>query len=143
MKGRLMDQLIKKAWKAAAKVRLRAYAPYSKYRVGASLIYGKTIISGCNVENASYGATICAERAAILKATSEGLRRPDLLVVVTSNGASPCAMCLQVISEFVGPQFPIVVATPKKIIATVKLSQLLGFPFRESDLRRKTSFHLR
>lgn len=136
---------IKKAWVEAKKARTRAYAPYSKYRVGACLISKNNIFGGCNVENASYGATICAERGAMMKAVSSGVRKFDGLVVVTESGATPCALCLQVISEFCGPQFEITLATPQKIVGQVKLSQLLGFPFRKSDLKRRfhSAFHLR
>lgn len=81
----------------------QAYAPYSGFRVGAALLTkeGKVYV-GCNVENASYGATICAERTAILKAVSEGEREFDTIAIVCSEGrkAYPCGICLQVMSEF-------------------------------------------
>jgi len=137
---------LKKLYKAAIQAQKRAYAPYSKYHVGAALNASGKVIVGCNVENASYGATICAERSAIFSAVSQGYKNFSSLVVVTSNGATPCALCLQVISEFCGPDFAIGYGTPKKFLGTVKLSQLLAFPFRKSDLKRKstsTKIHLR
>ncbi|MBL8162906.1 MAG: cytidine deaminase [Anaerolineae bacterium] len=78
-----------------------AYIPYSNYPVGAALrALDGTIYSGCNVENASYPVTICAERTALVKAISEGRRAFDLIVVVTKNGGSPCGMCRQMLFEF-------------------------------------------
>jgi len=140
-----LSNIHKRAWTAANKAQKLAYAPYSNYKVGASLVSGSKIFSGCNVENASYGATICAERGAVLKAVSSGVKSFNSLIVVTKAGAAPCALCLQVLSEFCGPELEIWIATPKKILGQVKLSQLLGFPFRKSDLKRgvKTAFHLR
>ncbi len=92
----------------AQQVRERAYAPYSKYHVGAALLStsGK-IYTGCNVENASYGLTVCAERNAIFKAVSEGEREFVALAVVTANGGSPCGACRQVIFEFMNPNAPV------------------------------------
>lgn len=81
----------------------QAYAPYSGFRVGAALLTknGK-VYSGCNIENASYGATNCAERTAIFKAVSEGEREFETIAIVCSEGrkAYPCGICLQVMSEF-------------------------------------------
>lgn len=80
-----------------------AYAPYSNFCVGAALVTEEEIVyTGCNIENASYGATICAERTAIFKAVSEGKRKFSRIAVVSKSGATayPCGMCLQVINEF-------------------------------------------
>jgi cytidine deaminase len=97
-----------KLLKRALQVRELAYAPYSRYHVGAALLgaSGK-IYAGCNVENASYGLTVCAERTAIFKAVCEGEREFVALAVVTSNGGSPCGACRQVILEFMDPAAPI------------------------------------
>lgn len=93
----------KLAQKAVA-VRERAYAPYSNYSVGAAVL-GKSgrVYTGCNVENASFGLTCCAERSAIFKAISEGEREFDAIAVATANGGSPCGACRQVLYEFLAP----------------------------------------
>jgi len=88
---------------AAQSARAHAYAPYSTYHVGAAVLGGSgRIYSGCNVENTSYGLTVCAERVAILKAISEGEREIVALLVASENGATPCGACRQVLFEF-GP----------------------------------------
>ena len=85
----------------AAEIRQRAYAPYSGYAVGAALrTPSGQIYTGVNVENASYPDTICAERAAIVKAVSEGHREFVMMAVSTSNGGTPCGSCRQVMAEF-------------------------------------------
>lgn len=88
---------------AALQAREAAYAPYSKYKVGAALL-GKSgrIYTGCNVENASYGASICAERTAAVKAVSEGEREFEALAVVVDGDepSSPCGICRQFLAEF-------------------------------------------
>ena len=93
-----MDKLIEEAKNA----RELAYAPYSKYKVGAAVMDEKgNIFKGCNIENASYGATMCAERTAIYKAVSEGAKKIKALAVsATDSMPYPCGMCRQVMSEF-------------------------------------------
>lgn len=92
-----LDELVKLAKKA----RKNAYAPYSKYKVGAAVVTksGKTF-AGCNVENASYGATICAERGAVMQMVAAGETEIAAVAVVTEDGGSPCGMCRQVLAEF-------------------------------------------
>ena len=93
------DELIQ----AAIAAREQAYAPYSGYKVGAAiLVENGKIVTGCNVENVSYGLTNCAERTAVFKAVSEGHRKVDAVVVATGNAGSPCGACRQVLAEFAG-----------------------------------------
>jgi len=88
---------------AAIAVRKQAYAPYSNYRVGAALLMEDgSIVTGVNVENASYGLAICAERTAVFKAVSEGYRKILAVAVATDNAGSPCGACRQVLTEFAG-----------------------------------------
>lgn len=91
-------------------VRAYAYAPYSDYKVGAALLSSDgNVYLGVNVENASYGATLCAERAAFAAAIAKGARKFTALAVVGNRpDCIPCGICLQWMSEFVGPEFPIV-----------------------------------
>ena len=99
--------------KAAREVRRRAHAPYSKFLVGAALLTrsGK-VVTGCNVENASYGLTICAERNAIAASVAGGEKRFRALVVVSQNGVSPCGACRQVLAEF-APKMPVRLVRPR------------------------------
>ncbi len=96
--------------RAAIEASQRAYAPYSHYHVGAALLTasGKVIL-GCNVENSSFGATICAERTAAVKAVSEGEREFIAIAVATSNGGSPCGICRQFLFEF-APEMQVIIA---------------------------------
>lgn len=88
---------------AACEVRQRAYVPYSHYAVGAALLAADgRIITGVNVENASYGLTICAERTAVFKMVSEGIQSFQAIAICTENGGSPCGACRQVMTEFAG-----------------------------------------
>ncbi len=99
---------------AARAARRNAYVPYSHYAVGAAVLAksGK-VYTGCNVENAAYPTSLCAERVAIVKAVSEGERELVALVVVTSNAGSPCGACRQVFSEFAEDDAVIVLATAR------------------------------
>jgi len=88
---------------AAIEARQQAYAPYSHYAVGAALLgENGRFYTGCNVENVSYGLTICAERTAVVKMVSEGVRQIEAIVVCTENAGSPCGACRQVLAEFAG-----------------------------------------
>jgi cytidine deaminase len=116
---------------AAIDVRQRAYARYSNFLVGAALLAadGKTY-TGCNVENSSYGLTICAERAAVFNAVATGQRQFQLLAIATAGGGPPCGACRQVLAEF-APNLPILlidVNQPKEI-AEVNLRDLLPQAF--------------
>ncbi|MCA9900174.1 MAG: cytidine deaminase [Ardenticatenaceae bacterium] len=88
---------------AAMAIRERAYVPYSHYPVGAALLMEDgTIITGVNVENSSYGLTICAERTAVTRAITAGYRKILAVAVATDNAGSPCGACRQVLTEFAG-----------------------------------------
>lgn len=95
---------------SALAARQRAYAPYSNFKVGAALL-GKSgqVYTGCNVENAAYGPSMCAERTAIFKAVSEGERQFQAIAIVTENGVSPCGTCRQVMLEF-APDMTVIIA---------------------------------
>lgn len=118
----------------ATQARALAYAPYSHYAVGAALL-GKSgrVYTGCNVENAVYPLTICAERAALFKAVSEGERAFEAIAVVTSNGGTPCGSCRQVLAEF-GPEIRVLVAMPGRLIDSKRVSELLPGAFSARDL---------
>lgn len=99
--------------KAAARVSREAHAPYSKFHVGAALLTDKgEIVTGCNVENASYGLTICAERNAIFHAVATGRRAFKAVAVVASGKQMPfpCGACRQVLAEFCAPETPVLIA---------------------------------
>jgi cytidine deaminase len=116
---------------AARGARERAWAPYSTFKVGAALETADgVIITGCNIENASYGLTICAERVALFKALSEGHRRFVRIAVVADTVAptSPCGACRQVLWEF-GPDLEVILANLDAITGRHRLADLLPHPF--------------
>jgi len=122
--------------KAARQARENAHAPYSNFRVGAALrAQSGRIYTGCNVENASYGLTCCAERVAIFKALSEGERGFEAIAVVTDTESltPPCGACRQVIWEFCG-DIPVILANLKGKIERERAGKLLPRPFDSSHL---------
>jgi cytidine deaminase len=126
------EKLIKEAEKA----RKKAYTPYSKFKVGAAVLCddGK-IFSGCNIENASFGLTVCAERVAIFKAVSEGSTKFKAIAVIgnTNKFCSPCGACRQVISEF-GEDIPLIMTNLKGDVRVKKIKELLPQAFGKKDL---------
>lgn len=126
----------------AVRARKASYSPYSKFAVGAALsLSGKKslIFGGCNVENSSYGATVCAERVAILKALSEHPKsKVEFLVVVTdtSPAAPPCGICRQVLQEFSTKGTLLGQASLKGIESVVSIQELLPGPFDGAPLRQ-------
>lgn len=121
--------------RAAREVQERAYAPYSHFRVGAALLgEDGTVYTGCNVENASYGLTICAERNAIFHAVACGCRRFAALVITgdSKDLTAPCGACRQVMAEFAIPE--IILARPDDSYETFTLQQLLPLTFDESSM---------
>ena len=127
--------------KLAEKARLKAYAPYSDFLVGAALLTkdGK-VYTGFNIENASFGATNCAERTAFFKAISEGYR--DFCAIAVVGGkrqdppsfCAPCGICRQVMAEFCGGSFRVLLGNSQKV-ESFTLSDLLPLSFGEDDLR--------
>lgn len=123
-----IQDLIEKARQA----RERAYVPYSNFPVGAALL-GRSgrVYTGCNVENAAYPLTTCAERTAVTKAVSEGEREFEAIAVVTSTGATPCGACRQILREFAGPEgdLLVIVADLEGQVRTFSIDELLPAGF--------------
>jgi cytidine deaminase len=123
---------------AARHARTHAYAPYSGFAVGAALLARDgTIWAGANVENSSYGLTICAERSAVVSAVAAGRRHFVALALVAGRGepASPCGACRQVLHEF-APSLPIRMVSADGNARDVTLAELLPFGFAHEDIER-------
>ena len=121
---------------AARRAREHAVADFSHFKVGAALETDTgEIITGCNIENASYGLTICAERVAIFKALSEGKRAFTRIVVVadTTSPTPPCGACRQIIWEFCG-DIDVIIANLTEVKLTLRMKDLLPLPFDKSLL---------
>jgi cytidine deaminase len=121
---------------AARRARKSAVAPYSKFQVGAALrARSRRIYKGCNIENASYGLTICAERVAVFKALSEGERDFLSIAIVADTGdlTPPCGACRQILWEFCG-DIEIILANLRGKTETVRLSELFPRPFDAKSL---------
>ncbi|MTI95659.1 MAG: cytidine deaminase [Firmicutes bacterium] len=125
---------------AALKAREQAYVPYSMYRVGAAVLTrsGK-IYSGCNIENSSYGLTVCAERTAIFKAISEGEQEFKAIAVAvdTEQPATPCGACRQVMSEFFTDNTEIILINTAGHGDITTISQLLPAAFTPRNLNER------
>lgn len=132
----LKDQQIKRLIAAACAARKNAYAPYSKFRVGAALLSADgRVYTGCNVENASYGLTMCAERVALGHAIAQGARKFVALAVVydAKKQAVPCGACRQVLREF-GEQMVVLCATTRGKYTARTVSELLPASFGPEQL---------
>jgi len=119
-----------------------AYAPYSDFRVGTVLLCRDgQAFTGCNVENASYGLSVCAERVALFKAISEGHRDFELLVLVSDSDGfcSPCGACRQVLWEF-NSQLKIIMSNQKREVKEVNIKELLPYAFSSLKKGDKTVF---
>lgn len=122
-----IQELVQMAKLAADK----AYAPYSKFKVGAALLTASgKIYSGCNVENASYGLSICAEQVAVVKAVSSGEIKFKIMVIFadTEDLTSPCGACRQVVAEF-NPRIEIILVNKKGEMKALNMDKLLVEPF--------------
>lgn len=133
-----MNDIVNEAYKVALEARKNAHAPYSKFHVGSAIkIKGHDeLFPGCNVENASYGATICAERNSIIGAVARlGKIEIEFVVVAcdTNPVTVPCALCLQVMSEFTKPDTPIHLGDLESVKKTVHFGDLLPMPFNTLD----------
>ena len=132
--------LYRSLMESAARAREFSYSPYSNYCVGAALLTADgQIYTGCNVENAGLSATNCAERTAIFKAVSEGVRVFTAVAVVggrrgeTSPFCAPCGVCRQVLVEFCPPDMPVILGTPEDF-KVYTLGEILPFSFTGAEL---------
>lgn len=129
MQARLLD--------AARLARTRAYAPYSKFLVGAAVLDDQgRIHAGCNVENAAYPQGVCAEAGALSAMVLAGSTRAVAVAVVGAGAVwvTPCGGCRQKLREFAGPDTPVLVASPEQLHATLTLAQLLPHSFGPDNL---------
>lgn len=118
----------------AIEARANAYTPYSNYKVGAALLTKSgQVYQGCNIENAAYTPSVCAERTAIFKAVSEGERDFEAIAVVTANKGAPCGVCRQVLREF-APNITIILGDVKGNYELLTLPDLLPHSFGPEDL---------
>jgi len=130
------DKTIKKLFKKALKTRENAYVPFSKFKVGAAVLTkAGEIYTGCNVENSSFGLTVCAERVAMFNAAAAGVRPGEITMLLvaadTEDVTSPCGACRQVMAEFEIPE--IIMANVRGDMRTVSLEELLPFSFKAAD----------
>lgn len=134
----IMDEVRQQLIESAVQARRWAYAPYSKYAVGAALLVdsGK-IYDGVNVENAAYPTSMCAERVAVFKAVSEGERGFRAIAVATANGGTPCGSCRQVLSEFGLDTIVLIVDAEGDLKQELTVAELLPGAFLPSDLSRE------
>ena len=130
--------IIRELIAAALEMRKKAYCPYSGYSVGAALLAGNgKVFGGCNIENASFGDTVCAERCAMFKAVYDGKREFTAIAVIGSgeSPAFPCGICRQVMAEFCEKEFLIITANcDRTAVSTDTLAELLPHSFGPKDL---------
>ncbi len=118
----------------ARRARERAFAPYSHFHVGAAVMLSDgSVVSGCNVENASYGLSVCAERVALWSAVAQGRRDFVAMGVIVPNG-TPCGACRQVMSELCPPDMPVWVENGDGSVRRFTVAELLPAAFRPEDL---------
>ena len=140
----MKEQEIKALIHKAMEARKMAYAPYSGYMVGAALLCNQdVIVQGCNIENAAFTPTNCAERTAFFKAVSEGIREFEAIAIVGGHNdakeldyAYPCGVCRQVMEEFCNPEtFQIIVAKSEDEYQVHKLNELLPYGFGPKNVK--------
>jgi cytidine deaminase len=130
-----IDRLVE----VARLARQSAYAPYSHFAVGAAILtHSGQVVTGCNIENASFGLTVCAERVAIWKAVSVGETNFLALAVVTSIDGSPCGACRQVMAEF-ALDMPVIIADLQQVHRIATVAELLPGAFTPDHLRSASS----
>ncbi|MDE5714868.1 MAG: cytidine deaminase [Anaeroplasmataceae bacterium] len=122
----------------AIKGREKSYSPYSRFKVGASiLLKNGTYVSGCNIENISYGLSNCAERTTLFKVISDGYTKDDIVAMAvvadTKDPVSPCGACRQVMAEFLNPDTPIFLANLAKKYKQTNVKELLPYGFEEIE----------
>ena len=130
---------MKKLMEAAVKAMGNAYVPYSKFKVGAALLLKNgEIITGCNIENASYGLCNCGERTALFRAYALGYRKDDIVAMsvagATDGPISPCGACRQVMAELLNPKTPVYLTNVKFDVKETSVEELLPYSFSGSDL---------
>ncbi|NLC52985.1 MAG: cytidine deaminase [Firmicutes bacterium] len=133
----LDEEQIQRLLEEAKKARLLAYAPYSSYQVGAALLTkGGRVYGGCNIENASYGAAICAERVAVARAIAEGETDFVAMAVVADSPepGSPCGICRQFLAEF-APELPLIMANLDGKVRQGSLEAYLPYAFNKDYFR--------
>ena len=135
METHLTNEMRARLVQLGTEARERAYAPYSKYRVGAALVTpaGK-YYTGANVENAAYPNGLCAERVALFHAVSQGEREFLAIAVVTGNGGTPCGACRQAMAEFGLDTLVLIADAQGKVLLEIRLSELLPGAFGPGDL---------
>ncbi len=134
--SQVKNQTLKAMIESAYHVQKNAYAPYSKFHIGASILdANETIYNGCNVENSSYGGTVCAERVAIWKGVSDNMKLPLQAVVVVSSEKDkwpPCGLCRQVMAEFCAPNTVVFFGNNRKEFKKMLFKELLPEAFSNS-----------
>lgn len=131
-----------KLFELAKKTRLHSYSPYSNHKVGAAvLMKDGSIFTGCNVENSTFGATVCAERVAVQNAISQGSTEISEICVITDATPPwpPCGLCRQILTEFGDSDVKIHLANLSGVKETVKLKDLMPYAFRPEHLGKKSS----
>ena len=131
-------KVIKKLREMAIEVSKNAHAPYSNFHVGSAILTrAGNFFAGCNVENSSYGGTVCAERIAIFKGVTEesGAIKIDKIYVYTKQGWSPCGMCRQVIAEFADEKTEVIMGDEAGKEEVIPFGQLLPLAFTSEDLK--------